>query len=240
MDRELKIDRFVNKTEIDGHINTVQSYDIDIRLNHIYLFGIESYASGSGVEGTDEPGVEYILANRFIRNLNLCMRANKDTPIIIHMKTCGGSWEEGMAIYDAISSCPNPVTILNYTHARSMSSLIFQAASKRVMMPHSYFMFHDGTFGVEGTVKTVESAVEFNKRITSGQMLDVYTKMMREGGSMSHMTKNAIKKWLRAQMDKKEDVYLTPKETVTLGLADEIFNGNWSELINYTEKQLQR
>lgn len=240
MNRELKIDRFVKKTEIDGHIDTVQSYDIDIRLNHIYLFGIESYASGMGAEDIGEPGVEYVLANRFIRNLNLCMRANKDTPIIIHMKTCGGDWQEGMAIYDAIASCPNPVTILNYTHARSMSSLIFQAASKRVMMPHSYFMFHDGTFGIEGTVKTVESAVEFNKRVASGQMLDIYTKMMREGGSMSHRTENAIKKWLRAQMDKKEEVYLTPKETVELGLADEIFNGNWSELINYTEKQLQR
>lgn len=238
MNRELKIDRFVKKTEIDGHIDTLHSYDLDIRLNHIYLFGIDR--GYEVAEGGSEPGVDFAMANRFIKNLNLCMRANKDTPIIIHMKTCGGDWQEGIAIYDAIVSCPNPVTILNYTHARSMSSLIFQAASKRVMMPHSYFMFHDGTFGVEGTVKSVESAVDFNKRVASGQMLDIYTKMMREGGSMSSKTPAAIKKWLRDQMDKKEDVYLVPEETVALGLADEIFNGNWSELLNYTEKQLSR
>ena len=140
-----KLDKKI-KAKSDDHVWHVHEYDVDLQSNHIYLMGMESYAAGHE-EAIGEPGVEYSMANRFIRNLNICMRANPDKPVVIHMKTCGGDWTEGMAIYDAIKSCPMPVTILNYTHARSMSSLILQAANKRVMMPHSYFMYHDGTLG---------------------------------------------------------------------------------------------
>jgi ATP-dependent protease ClpP protease subunit len=183
--------------------------------------------------GGSEPGIDYLISKRFIKNINMCMRANPGRPIIIHMKTCGGLWEEGMAIYDAIMSCPSKVTILNYTHARSMSSLIFQAADKRVMMPHSHFMFHDGTYEIGGTVKQVVSSIEFDRKTTYPTMLSIYTEKMREKGRFMDMDPNRIKKWLRDQMDKKEDVFLTATETVSLGLADEIFDYDWSKLSDY-------
>jgi ATP-dependent protease ClpP protease subunit len=160
------------------------------------------------------------------------MRTNPEKPIVIHMKTCGGLWEEGMAIYDAIKACPSKVTILNYTHARSMSSIIFQAADKRVMMPHSHFMFHDGTYGIEGTVKQVRSAIEFDKH-NERVMLDIYADKMNEKGEMAGKGITKIKKWLREQMDKKEDVFLQAEKTVEFGLADEIFDYDWSSLTKY-------
>jgi ATP-dependent protease ClpP protease subunit len=51
-----------------------------------------------------------------------------------------------------------------------MSSLIFLAADKRVMMPHSTFMFHDGTMAQEGTVKQFYTEYEQTK-IQEDQML---------------------------------------------------------------------
>ncbi len=182
--------------------------------------------------GIDEPGIEYVISKRFIKNINLCMRTNPDKPIVIHMKTCGGLWEEGMAIYDAIKACPSKVTILNYTHARSMSSIIFQAADKRVMMPHSHFMFHDGSYSIEGTIKVVRSAIDFDKH-NERVMLDIYADKMNEKGEMAGKGMVKIKKWLREQMDKKEDVYLQSDKTVELGLADEIFDYDWSSLTKY-------
>ena len=113
-----------------------------------------------------------------------------------------------------------------------MSSIIFQAADKRVMMPHSVFMFHDGTYGIEGTYKQVKSTLEFDKR-TESIMLNIYANKMVEKGKMSKETASKIKKWLRYQMDKKEDVFLTAEETVELGLADEIFNYDWTSLSKY-------
>ena len=98
-------------------VGDVHRYNLDLESNQIYLVGTEEYVSH---EKDDEPGVEYSMANRFIKNRNLIANHNSD-PILIHMKTCGGYWEEGMAIYDAIIACPNKVTILSYTHARSMS-----------------------------------------------------------------------------------------------------------------------
>lgn len=227
------------KAKSEDPIWHMHEYDLDLASNHIYLFGAETYAAGNGGTHDDEPGIEYIIANRFIRNLNLCMRVNPGVPILIHMKTNGGYWEEGMAIYDAIKSCPVPVTILSYTHARSMSSLIFQAANKRVMMPHSTFMFHDGSMGLEGTIKQVISAIDFTK-IQDEQMQKIYIDTMKQGGKFSKRSRKFIKEWLRNEMDRKEEVYMTAEQAVEYGFADEIFNYNWSTLTEYTQEQLTR
>jgi ATP-dependent protease ClpP protease subunit len=212
----------------DNPVYDVQEYDIDISANHIYLFGSEEQIS----EDYQEPGVEYVMANRFIRNLNILMRKGQD-PILIHMKTCGGFWEEGMAIYDAIKSCPNYVTILSYTHARSMSSIILQAADKRVMMPHSTFMFHDGSMGYEGTTKQfLTEAEELNK--SRMQMLDIYIDSMKAKGKLRSWSRKRIAEWLRSQMDKKEEVYLDARQAVQFGFADEVFDGDWDGLTNFS------
>ena len=218
------------KIKSEDLILHLHEYDLDLESNHIYLMGVDR---GYDVtDGIDEPGIEYVISKRFIKNINLCMRTNPGKPIVIHMKTCGGLWEEGMAIYDAIKACPSPITILNYTHARSMSSIIFQAADKRVMMPHSHFMFHDGTYAIEGTVKQVKSSIDFDKQ-NERIMLDIYAEKMNEKGEMAGKGITKIKKWLREQMDKKEDVFLLAERTVELGLADEVFDYNWSDLVKY-------
>jgi ATP-dependent protease ClpP protease subunit len=229
------------KYKAEDHVDQIHGNNLDVLGNHLYLMGEEAYADNDGAG--DEPGVEYLMANRFIKNMNILMRRNPNTPILIHMKTCGGTWEEGMAIYDMIKSCPVPVTILNYTHARSMSSIIFQAANKRVMMKNSTFMFHDGTLGIEGTVKQVESYVDFGK-ISTETMLDIYVENMKRRGKFAKKSKEFIRNWLREQMDKKEDVYLTAQQAVEYGLADEIFGGdgqyNWNKLTEYNEEELSR
>lgn len=234
---DYKIDHKL-KVGSDDPLYHLHEYDIDLKSNHIYLFGMEAYTSGVG-DSIGEPGVDYSMANRFIRNLNLCMRVNPDKPIIVHMKTCGGDFSEGMAIYDAIKSCPYAVTILNYTHARSMSSLIFQAANKRVMMPHSYFLFHEGTLAYEGTYKTVMSNAEFDKRGRE-QMIDIYENVLKRKGKFCNKSRKWIRTWINNQMDKKEDVFIDAKNAVVLGFADSVFDYNWAKLTEYTEEEISR
>lgn len=218
------------KLKPDNLVFDVHNYDVDIQSNHIYLMGVDrGYES---TPGDHEPGIEFTIANRFVRNINLCMRANSDKPVIVHMKSCGGYWEEGMAIYDAIKSCPSKVTILSYTHARSMTSIILQAADKRVLMPNSYFMFHDGTYAIEGTVKQVRSNLQFDKR-TEITMLNIYAEKMNRKGEFKGQGVTRIKKWLRDMMNTKEDVFLTAHQAVEYGLADSVFNGDWSSLTRY-------
>jgi len=210
----------------------VHRFGLDIYANHIYLVGIDDYISH---ERYDEPGVEYAMASRFIKNMNVVM-GQSAAPILIHMKTCGGEWVEGMAIYDMIRACPNKVTILNYTHARSMSSIIFQAADKRVMMPHSTFMFHEGEMEFSGTPKMFRSAHDEEVKALS-TMLDIYATSLKRKGKMSKMRPAKIREWLMEQMDKKEDVYFSATEAVEYGFADEVFGSNgsyeWKKLLEY-------
>jgi ATP-dependent protease ClpP protease subunit len=223
-----KLDKSIKINTTDPTLlHYLHLFDVDIKSNHIYLMGVDR---GYDISGIAEPGVEHVMASRFIKNINLCMRVNPSMPILIHLKSCGGYWEEGMAIYDAIKSCPSKVIILNYTHARSMTSLIFQAADKRVMMPHSTFMFHEGSYAVEGTMKQAISAIEFDK-LAMKEMLNIYAERMVEKGEWKDKSISKIKAWLKAEMNRREEVYLTAERTIELGLADEIFNYDWHRLM---------
>lgn len=230
-----QIDKMVKRVT-DDTVLQIHDFNLDVKANHLYLFGEESYILPDS-EGV-EPGVEYSMANKFIKNLNILMR-NSSNPILIHMKTCGGDWAEGMAIYDAIKACPNPITILNYTHARSMSSIILCAADKRAMMPHSTFMFHDGTFALDGTVKQAFTEIEELKK-TNHIMYDIYTDKMKEKGKMKHKSRKKIHAWIRDLMDKKEEVYFDAKTAVAYGFADSVFGidgiYDWNSLLEYDEE----
>jgi len=236
MEKNLKNTRRFN-TEVDDHFFTMHEYDIDYENNEIWLVGVREYSAGTGTEDDGEPGVEHIMAGRFLKNLTSLMKKEGNEPILIHMKSCGGHWAEGMAIYDAIKSCPNPVTILSYTHARSMSSLIFLAADKRVMMPHSEFMYHEGSMFAGGTVKQyLTEATQCYK--AGNQMLKIYIDTIKKHGKMKRWSRERIKKHLLHEMAYKEEVYLSAKESVEQGFADEVFNGNWDKLTSYTQDQL--
>jgi len=209
----------------------IHAVNLDLKLNHIYLQGEESYIGM--FEDLDEPGVEYSMANKFIKNINILMRKTSK-PILVHMKTTGGSWIEGMAIYDTIKACPNKIIILNYAEAVSMSSIILQAAYKRVMMPHSSFMLHEGSMGGGGTVKQYLSMASF---IEDGRktLFDIYVNAMQGKGQWEDSPPSQIRKWIKAQMDKKEDVWLTPTDAVKYGLADSVFGADgkydWKALV---------
>ena len=219
------------KTTSESRYNQLwytHEHGVDLDNNEVYLFPNESHATGYGDDAPGEPGIEYIMVNRFIRNYNLLRHKSQD-PILIHLKSCGGYWEEGMAIYDTIKQTPNPSVILSYTHARSMSSLIFLAADRGVMMPHSTFMIHTGTVYTGGTgTQFMTEAEEWRK--SHEQMMKIYVDRLMKHGSMVGKSRRVIRNWLDKQMKEKEDVYFSAEEAVEIGFADEIFDGDWNSL----------
>lgn len=231
-----------SKFHFTDPVTMIHNFNLDLKNNHIYLMGEEAYVDN---ETFAEPGVEFAMANRFIRNLNICIRQNPKKPILVHMKTNGGMWTEGMAIHNTIKSSPSPVTILNYTHARSMSSLIMQAANKRVMMPDSYFLFHRGTLAMSGEYTTVVSNIKWSEK-DNERMIQVYINAIKSSphSSLSRWSDLKIKRWLVHQMDKKADVFLSPEEAVEYGLADSVFgmdgHWDWPSLTKYSESEKGR
>ncbi len=49
-------------------VTSVHEYGLDLRSNHIYLVSNSHYIFGVGGADTEEPGVEYTMANQFIKN----------------------------------------------------------------------------------------------------------------------------------------------------------------------------
>jgi len=226
-----------SKYEFLEAVKFVHDYDFDPLGFQIYLVGREEPNIAEMEMG--EPGVEFRMASRFIKNLDILTNIDPAKPILVSLKSCGGDVHEGMAIYDAIMAAPNPVTIVSYTHARSMTSIILQAANKRILMPSSYFMFHDGDSSFEGTTKQFHTYAEFSKKTFDSNMCNIYAERMKHkpGSKVATWKEERIIKWLREEMDKKEDVYLTAVEAVDLGFADEIFS-SWDTIYDYTDQEL--
>ena len=217
--------------DVSEYIEQIQTYNLDLINNQIYLFGEESYISPetNPNEPSNEPGVEFSMANRFMKNLQLCLHFNPKKTLIIQMKTCGGDWQEGIAIYDAIKAYPNPVVIVSETHARSMSSLILQAASVRYLLQNSVFMFHYGAYGDTGEAKTVWHTMKFHHNSSNSTMLDIYVASMLKGPKFQGWSNKKCRNLLKAKMNSKGDVYLTAQEALEWGFADKILE-SWQDL----------
>jgi len=214
-------------------LESMHTHCVSIKHREIWIHGtpLDVDQSYEGIE----PGVEYMMATRVIKNLHILRHQSPTEPVLVHLHTCGGIYQEGMAIYNTAKSMPYPITMLSYTHARSMSSIILQAADRRVLMPDSYFMFHYGSAGFYGEAKTYQSNAEFDK-IGDKTMVDIYVSVAKNGKRFQGWTENRIRNHITSQMDRKSDVFLVPEEAVAWGFADEIFNGDWNGLKKFESK----
>lgn len=147
-----------------------------------------------------------------IKGLHFLDRA--EGPIFIKLASWGGEWAEGMGIYDAIRTCRNEVTATVYGMAGSMGGIILQAADTRRMTPSSVFMLHYGTEELpEDHAMNITAQAKWNAHLCI-VMEDLFLLRMNEKAKIT-----------RTQFRKRFafDTYLTPEETVAMGLADEVW-----------------
>lgn len=195
-------------------VGDIQSYGIDYKNRELYL---HSYVANTD----EEPGVDYRMSTTFYKNIRM-LDTMSNAPILIHMHSIGGNWNDGMAIYDAISLCKSYVTIIVYGQAESMSSIILQAADKRVMTPNSYFMCHFGSSGYSGNYLDVQKGAAFEKKMTDA-MLNIYTEQCIKGKYFKeHYSEpefEKVKNYLKRKL-KDGDWFMEANESVYYGFAD--------------------
>ena len=187
-----------NKDNIEFFLNN----NIHIPTKTIY-FG--SYGD------TEENGVDHNLAAFMIKSLMIL--DNSEGEINIIMNNIGGDVTHGMAIYDAIQSCRNPVNIKVIGHAMSMGSVILQAADHRYMTSNSKIMIHGGSWDIGGTLHIAQAWAEESKRWVSF-LENLYLEKIKLKNKK--ITKLKVKKMLMT------DTFLDAKESLALGLIDEI------------------
>lgn len=145
-----------------------------------------------------------------------------DKDILFYINSPGGSVTAGLSIYDTMQFIKCDVKTIVIGQAASMGSFLAQAGSpgKRIVLPESRTMIHrvsSGTPGTSGSVHVQELEFEDAKRSfeeakrINNRLTELYVK---------HNTKGKLFDEFATVM--KHDTFLSAKEAVDFGLADEI------------------
>ena len=203
-------------SEITQLLHDVHTYNINFHTREIFLHGNIS-------ESADEdPGVDYRMAASFLKNLTVLEQLGW-SKIVVRMHSVGGSWSDGMGIYNAIQAAKSNIVIVAYAQASSMSGVVLQSADSRILMPDTHFMLHYGSMEVGGTSQAVDAAVKYNNE-ANDRMLEIFSNRCLEG-PFFRRKRWGIKRvadYIDHEMKTKGDWYLSAEEAVDLGFADGI------------------
>jgi ATP-dependent protease ClpP protease subunit len=200
----------------DSELYAIHSYGLNVQHREIFL---HSYISDSDVE----PGVDYRSAVTFEKNIRYLNQLSSD-PILIHMHMPGGDWEDCLAIYDTIKLSKSKTIIVAYGKVQSSSSIIFQAAKTRILMPNVNILIHYGSISLDSEhSKAASSNVQWNERECE-KMIDIFTDrcMQSNMAKEKNWKKMMAKKHIQSQLANKYDWILTAEEAVAYGFADGI------------------
>jgi ATP-dependent protease ClpP protease subunit len=217
-----------------------QKHDIleEIHGYNMCLDTREIFLHGEPGEECEDSGVDFRMANRFLKNIRF-LEAAGDDPILIHQHNIGGDWSEGMMIYDAITQCQCHIICIMHGQATSMGSIIPQAADTRIIMPYCIFMIHDGFINLTGTHKQVQSAAQLSEQVRD-QMLDIYASVCINGHffQKEQATAKKVREYIINKMNEKEDWWLNARESVAFGFADAVLGDEGYETINFVKESV--
>ena len=211
------------KQSKDQVLFDVHNHNINLNLRDIYL---HSYYTKDEEE---EPGVDYRQATTFIKNLWILDQPvgsqKTHPPILVHIHSIGGCWDNGMAIFNSIRATTSDVRMLAYSQASSMSGVIFQAADYRIMMPDCHFLMHHGDVGyITGHPFSAKTSADFIAKACK-RMLEIFAEKAVDGPYFKKRKSSTVEtayNYFDKKLKEKIDWYLSAEEAVDYGLADGI------------------
>ena len=203
----------------DQVLYDIHNHAINLNLRDIYL---HSYYVK---DDEDEPGVEYRQATTFIKNMHVLDQGAEPKPILVHLHSEGGSWFNGMAIFNTVQFSRSYITMLAYSQASSMSGIILQSGTLRIMMPDCHFLMHQGSSDVgAGHPMAVKSAADFEQKACK-RMLQLFAERGIKGpyfAKRKSTTVESVYRFFDKKLKDRVDWFLDAEETVFYGLADAI------------------
>ena len=104
----------VSRQSKDQVLYDAHNHSINLNLRDIYL---HSYYTK---DEESEPGVDYRQATTLVKNLCVLdqpVSGGNFKPILIHLHSIGGCWDNGMAIFNAIQFAKSDIRMLSYSQA---------------------------------------------------------------------------------------------------------------------------
>ena len=141
-----------------------------------------------------------------------------EKPINMYINSPGGSVTAGLAIYDTMQFVKPPVETLCVGQAGSMGAVLLAAGAKghRYALPHSRIVIHQPHGGVEGQAADIE--IQAREVIRQREIIN---------DILAQHTSQNIKK---IEKDTDRDNFMTAKQAVEYGIADEILSGRPNKL----------
>jgi ATP-dependent protease ClpP protease subunit len=201
-----------NLSNIDTILQNIHQYHIDTKNREIFLH--------SPLDWEEEGGVDYrsaIYLEKNIRHLNLI----SNDPILIHMHLPGGDWQDCLGMYDTIQSSKSKIIILAYAKVESASSVLFQAAHCRILMPNTHILIHYGSLSIENEHKAAIASLQWSEK-ESEKMIEIFTErcLCSPIAQEKNWKKFIVKKHIMSQLANKSDWILNANEAIDYGFAD--------------------
>lgn len=148
----------------------------------------------------------------FMKQVMYLNMEDTKAPISCYINSPGGEIESGMLIYDVMKGSKAPIHMYVTGTAYSMAAVLFIAASKRLMLPHSRLMLHEPLLGgkIGGNASTIKEISDslLNTKKMMNQILALHTnKTIDEVDKLTSY-----------------DHYFTAKEAKEMNFCDEIVN----------------
>ena len=137
---------------------------------------------------------------------------NPDKEILFYINSPGGQVTAGMAIFDTMNFIKCDVRTIAMGQVCSMGSLLATAGApgKRMMLPNCRHMIHQPSGGFKGQATDMEIHVEEILKMKR-YLTQIYVDTNTKGKTFKQLSN-----------DMERDKFLSAKESVDYGLADEI------------------
>lgn len=150
------------------------------------------------------------IANLVVAQMLFLQKEDPDRDIELYINSPGGSVIAGLAIYDTMQVIKPDVATLCVGHAMSMGAVLLAggAKGKRLALPNSRIMIHQGSAGFHGTPSDID--------IVAREVLR-YKSLLTE--LLSKHTGQPLEK---VEKDIDRDFYMSPQEAIDYGLVDKV------------------
>jgi ATP-dependent Clp protease protease subunit len=150
------------------------------------------------------------VANLIVAQLLHLESDDPDKDIALYINSPGGDVYGGMAIYDTMQFIRPGVSTICFGMAMSMGAILLAggAKGKRMALPSTKVMIHQGTSGFEGTATDIE--------IRAREILDVQARMEEVLAHDTGKTREEIHR------DTQRDNFMSAEEARDYGLIDSV------------------
>ena len=150
---------------------------------------------------------------KLLKHIDACLsileHQNRRT-ITLKLSSEGGEVDAALAIVARLRQSPCNIIVEGHGYIASAATLILAAGHKRRFSRIGYYMFHEGSYALEGRHSALEAALEHFTRLET-----VWCELMAERSSMS------AAEW--ASLGRFKDAYMMPAELLEQGIVEELF-----------------